>query len=172
MHVMVDIETLSTQPNAAILSIGAVKFDVQRGIIEKFYTGISLESCMDRGMVVDADTIKWWMSQSEETRSVFNGTTNVTAALMMFREFLPKENFFLWGNGANFDPVILGSAYASCGMYVPWNFRNVRCYRTLLSLFPDTPKQPLILKHNAIDDAVVQALTAIDILRRLPTCQP
>ena len=57
-EVMIDIETLSTRPNAVILTIGAIKFD-RKGPLKKleemdqFYVRISKESCELSGMIID-----------------------------------------------------------------------------------------------------------------------
>ena len=47
--VMVDLETLATSADAVILSIGAVRFDLETGEIDDagFYASISVESNLD-----------------------------------------------------------------------------------------------------------------------------
>ena len=53
--VMLDLETMGNGPHAAIIAIGAVKFDTQaQEIGEKFYTVIDLESAVAHGGVMDA----------------------------------------------------------------------------------------------------------------------
>mgnify|MGYP002792717163 CR=1 FL=1 len=43
-HIMVDIETLSTAVNAAVLSIGAVEFDPMSGKIEREFYHLTCQS--------------------------------------------------------------------------------------------------------------------------------
>ena len=49
VHVMIDLETMSTRSNASICSIGAVKFEGST-ILDKFYCTIDLKSCKDGGL--------------------------------------------------------------------------------------------------------------------------
>lgn len=56
MNIMVDLETLGTKPNSAILSIGAVAFDDQ-GLHDEFYCNVDLISSIACGYEIDADTV-------------------------------------------------------------------------------------------------------------------
>lgn len=70
---MLDLETLSTARDAAILSIGAVKFCLETYTLgEEFYRVIRLDSAIDANLSVSAATIEWWMKQGEEARAIFN----------------------------------------------------------------------------------------------------
>ena len=45
-HLMVDLETLATSPNATILTIGAVTFDpASNKIFDKLYYRVDVDSC-------------------------------------------------------------------------------------------------------------------------------
>ena len=69
-HIMLDLETMGTGPNAAITAIGAVKFDPDKGeIVETFYFKVNLESSVKQGGVIDASTVIWWLGQNEEARA-------------------------------------------------------------------------------------------------------
>ncbi|CAM7540570.1 3'-5' exoribonuclease Rv2179c-like domain-containing protein [Citrobacter freundii] len=69
-HLMVDLETMGSGPDAPIVSIGAVYFDPSTGNTgAEFYQVVSLESSMSFGMKPDASTIQWWLKQSSEARS-------------------------------------------------------------------------------------------------------
>lgn len=67
-HIVVDLETMSTKPTAAIVSIGAVRLNEDFTLAENayFYERVSLESSMLQGLDVDAGTIRFWMSQEDE----------------------------------------------------------------------------------------------------------
>lgn len=71
-NVMVDIETLDNKPTSAIVSIGAVMFG-PNGYDEynTFYMVVDAQSCIDAGLTLSADTISWWMKQSDQARAVF-----------------------------------------------------------------------------------------------------
>ena len=75
----------------------------------------------------------------------------------------------VWGNGANFDNVILRNAYRNNQMLEPWNFRQDRCYRTINAEFGQNITTPDIgVKHNALDDAIYQASRLILIRDSIP----
>ena len=50
-HIMIDTETLDIGPDAVILSLGAVKFDLDSDEIDDqgFYASVSLDSNLDAG---------------------------------------------------------------------------------------------------------------------------
>lgn len=161
-NIMVDLETLGTRPYSAILSIGAVVFDLDKQAINsEFYCKIKLQSCFDCGLTVDPATIDWWMGQSAEAREVFAGEDRIhlVDALNDFAvEFINEKMVSIWGNGADFDNVILTSAYERIGMPLPWKFYHNRCYRTVKSMFPEVKMERVGTYHNALDDARSQAL--------------
>lgn len=167
MHIMVDIETLSTRMDAAILSIGAVRFTPHRIEPYSFYNVVGLAGNTSLGRHIDANTLAWWMDQSPGAREVLRGTgaVHLSEALVAFGTWVrgaagpDKEEVYVWANGPNFDLSILEHAYAQHTYPAPWNFRNVRCMRTLRSLVGadlvqrTEPHCP----HNALDDARAQA---------------
>lgn len=169
--VMVDIETTGTGPDAAIISIGAVAFDRAAGVLGPFfYTTINLASAIATGGQVDADTMTWWMKQSEVARAVFtNGPQlGLCEALDTFTAWLhdkcaPREQIRLWGNGADFDPVILAATYRRIGVKAPWDFWNTRCFRTVRGEHKSIAYERTGTAHNALDDAISQALHMLKI---------
>ncbi len=164
-HAMADIETMSNKPNAAIIAIGAVTFDIKSlSIGQTFYTTVDLESCAEHGLHLDASTIKCWMEQSDQARrDVLTGAQlPLPVALLDFRDWLDqhtveRKNRCIWGNGASFDPVILESAYRACKIETPWEFWGSRCFRTLKNLYANVEAPPRQgTHHNALDDAMYQ----------------
>jgi exodeoxyribonuclease VIII len=164
---MLDLETMGTNKNAAIIAIGAVRMDLVTKTVRSegagastFYRVVSLESSMKSGGVVDASTIMWWMKQSEEARRCLTSsdTCSLEEALKGFSNWakeVPVRE--LWGNGSDFDNVILENSYARLGMAVPWRYTANRCYRTVAALHPSVPRPVAGVHHNALDDAVNQA---------------
>ena len=168
-HIMLDLETMSTASNAAIISIGAVKFSINDGIKDTFYINVSLESSMAQGLSVDAQSMMWWIKQSKEAREKLSESPmDLTYALDAFTSWIDGEKYMMWGNGATFDNVILSNAYKAVGFKQPWSYRNDSCYRTMKNMF-DAPfllREPLT-PHNALDDAKYQALHLIAIFKKL-----
>lgn len=166
-HIMLDLETLSSSSSAAIISIGAVTFghadkDFPK---ETFYQAIDpIDSQRFGG--IDAGTFIWWIKQSEDARQVFyEDHCDLYGALKKFSEFCGQfGDVTIWGNGADFDNVVLRHAYNITALDAPWSFKNNRCYRTLKGLRPDIEFKRCGVAHNALADAISQAFHAEKIL--------
>ena len=172
-NAMVDLETMGTSPGCSILAIGAVQFG-QKGLGREFYTVVSAQSCLDAGLRVDEQTLKWWMGQSKEAQAVLRQcglkkAPPLEKALRSFREFCHGTSVDLrvWGNGADFDNPILKAAYEALGWTQPWPTYNGRCYRTLKSLAPKVKMEREGTHHNALDDAKSQARHAVALAHHL-----
>lgn len=166
--IMLDLETMGNGSNAAIIAIGAVKFNLD-GIFDTFYDMISLESSMKEGLIVDPGTIIWWMQQSEDARSIFNSDmiTDLRPALVNFSKWVIDPDTEIWGNGVDFDNVVLANAYRTCGIQIPWNFRYNRCYRTMKNIYDLYEIDESGTAHCAIEDAKRQAEHLIEILKHV-----
>lgn len=165
-NVMIDLETLGTGADCAILSIGAIEF--QNGIGNFYYTVINTQSCLDNERTVDQSTIDWWSKQSDESRTVFEeakvSTITLESALLELNKFIDGRK--VWGNGADFDNTIIASSMRWFSINPSWKFYNNRCFRTLKSLV-NLPLITLGLKHSALFDAMSQAYNACRMLRYL-----
>lgn len=163
---MIDLETMDTAPTAAIVSIGAVQFD-KSGVLDEFYAIIDLQSSVDWGLTMSPSTVQWWISQKNKT-DTFDGDKSdlLPAVLRGFANWLPKD-CKVWGNGADFDNVILRNAYDACSIPLPWKYYNNACYRTMKNLAPTANISRIGIHHNALDDAKSQALHLISIVDML-----
>lgn len=170
-NIMIDLETMGTKNDAAIIAIGAVEFDVEtQKLGREFYLVVDLESAVAVGGVIDASTVLWWMKQSDEARAEFLklGVT-IHFALGAFSRWCraKEEDPIIWGNGATFDNVILRSAYERCGLSVPWKYSDDRCFRTVRALYlPIDTSSWGGVKHNALDDAKWQARYLLEVLKK------
>ena len=181
-HLMVDLETMGSGPDAPIVSIGAVYFDPSTGNTgAEFYQVVSLESSMSFGMKPDASTIQWWLKQSSEARSAIlvDEAMGLRETLELLADFIAENaangshTVQLWGNGCSFDNVILRRAYAltETPFAVPfWNDRDVRTMVELgksVGINPrfDTPFEGDM--HNALSDARHQVKYVSAIWQRL-----
>jgi len=159
-HIMIDLETMGTFPGSAIISIGAVAFDLNTGEAGKeFYCSIDLESNLQIGLIVDPKTAKWWTLQSEEARYVLidPNRINIIKALKQLSKFLNINDLAtlqVWGNSARFDLGILEAAYKAFELETPWQFYNERDVRTLVSFAPNFKYKTRFegTAHNPIDD--------------------
>ena len=173
--VMVDIETLGTRPGSIILSIGAVAFAPEHGLRGAFHQIVNTDSCRVHGLTEDPATVKWWDDQSPEAQRTKieaecapNRLPSTLAAFGEFcREYAAPGVLRLWGNGSDFDNVLIAAAYEACHAPPPWKFYNSRCYRTLKNLAPAIRLERTGTHHNALDDARSQAEHACRILSSL-----
>ena len=159
-HIMLDLETWGTTAGSALRSIGACVFDPTSGAIgEKFYANITDASCEDVGLTRDKLTEAWWAERSAEAQGAFaKDPLHIVDALAAFNAWWTAQNSqWVWGHGANFDPVLLEAAYEACMMKAPWKFWDVRCCRTVLALANRKPMRSGGVHHNALDDAIAQA---------------
>lgn len=161
--VMLDLETMSTLPNAAIVAIGAVAFDLRKSELGNvFYSRVSLNSAIESDGHMDPDTVKWWLRQNDKARAeISQDGPTLEEALSGFKAWLEDNTdtntVRIWGNGAAFDNVILASAYRSIAMDPPWRFWNDRCYRTIKAMDPTVKSPKIGVSHHALDDARRQA---------------
>lgn len=156
--IMIDLETLGTRPDSAIIAIGAVKFNIDTLDDESFYRVINIESNQHEGRAINADTLVWWLGQTDKAKAIFTSPDRVDLgdALDDLREFI-HPGARVWGNGSDFDISMLTHAYGN--QKTPWEFYNTRCFRTIKSM----PQAERAIKptnagaHNALFDAINQA---------------
>ena len=169
---MLDLETLGTTADAVVLSVGAVKFDLDSDAIddEGFYGSISIESNLDAGRRVTEDTLLWWLKQPAAAQQVFHEEKlSLEQTLTDLSDWLGDSKWIVWAKGPSFDIAMLEHAYKQFGMSPPWEFWNSRCVRTYMALpgakgiKADTEG----VKHNALSDAYEQAKTVQLIHQKL-----
>lgn len=175
VEIMLDLETMGTDPYSPIVAIGAVRFIAgdMTGPMEPFYQAVTLESCMKLGLKPSASTITWWLDPARNgpARDVFfdKEAVELPLALDAFTDWYASRPDNVWGNSAAFDLGLLADAYKACGKEAPWAFYRERCYRTLKGL-PGMERFKLTRRgthHNALDDAISQAGHCRDMLRYL-----
>jgi len=171
--VMIDLETLATSTDAAILTIGAVKFDPFGSVADfsendKFYVKVDLDSCNELNLTVSDDTINWWATQSKEAQDEAFSPKNrihIEDAFADLYKFCWGAQR-VWSNGAGFDVVICETIFNKIHKAVPWKFWQVRDVRTIFDLGID-PQRPQVTAHNAVEDALAQAISVQNVCRVL-----
>lgn len=161
---MIDIETLSTNNDAAVISIGIAKFDDEKILHTQ---GWALDMRKVTGHV-DPGTVKWWADQSEAARAYsFNGKLKpLDVATALTIELAGTTE--LWANDPDFDVIILKNWYErTAAARWPVSFRNNRSQRTIMQLAKDAgidmgaAWQGDFVAHNPVDDAATQARAVI-----------
>jgi len=132
--VMVDIEALGNGKNGLICQIGACYFDRRTGEIGKtFKVNIDPVDAQKHGAELDADTVIWWLSQSQEAReSILNGDKlKLATSIAMFVDFVRPAKA-IWSH-ATYDFVMLNETCRRLNMrQLP--FRKARDIRTLVDM--------------------------------------
>jgi hypothetical protein len=160
-ELMLDIETLGTDPGSVVFAIGAVKFDGD-GVCDELFTSIRLASAQSAGLEIDADTVGWWIDQSTEAQKQLRGGESLRSALAELKRFATDVET-VWACSPAFDCVMLDSAFDAVDMSSPWRFYECRDYRTFretLSTWPDREQDSV--DHNALEDARFQAECLVD----------
>jgi hypothetical protein len=162
---MVDLETLGTAPGSVIISIGAVAF--AEGMPEHQWNlfdakPIKVRSSRQVSLTIDEGTLAWWMHQSDEARGLLDcalgsaGGLTIHQALGEFIDWFPT-GACLWGNGSDFDNVLLKAAYDAVELAIPWRYSGNRCFRTVKNVFRQVPPPEFSgLRHDALADALHQ----------------
>lgn len=175
---MLDIETLSTQPEAAVISIGYVAFNQEDGIVDS--GGHAIKS-QDWHGHIDPNTVRWWMQQSEAAKQYsFSGTTGALDAAAAFAQFFAKHKpVEIWARDPEFDCVVVRQWWERVQkkMFIgncPLNYKLSRSCRTMdaeaervgLNVNLITPFHHYVA-HNPIDDASSQARVVIAVRKHL-----
>lgn len=169
-RIMVDIETLSTAPDACIISIGVARF-TEHAVEDTRVWEISSKDWTGH---IDPATIKWWMNQSDEAKAAsFHGTISAMTAAFEFAAFVDGADE-VWANSPSFDIVILKSWWKRFvpGVHFPISYKAERDCRTI---FAEASRLGIELghawhmgtAHSAVDDAANQARAIIEYHRQL-----
>ena len=170
VHVVLDLETLSTEKEAIILSIGYAI--VKNGeIVNQGEVRPKMEQQGTRH--VSFDTLRWWLNGDKAQAQAHLSSLpewDVDIALSVFHAAVECygdwNKVLVWGNSPNFDCDILASLYRSTGKEAPWKFWNERDMRTLRDMFKHERTVPKI-PHSAQWDAVAEAEDLCNYLRTL-----
>ncbi len=174
-HIVLDLETLSTDPHAAVASIGAVAMTAQGARVAEFHQAV--ETVHQHGRHICPNTCEWWDEQSNEARAasiLAPNPAHPTQALKDFTDWVlqiadPKK-VKVWGNGSGFDNVILSSLFKDYPeLEQPWQFWNDRDMRTVLDLHPEAKDVGDFtgVKHNALHDARHEAKQLTKVLQKV-----
>ena len=176
---MVDIETLATEPGALIVSIAAVKFDPfddyrERGITAAHLPTLNLlvdiDSQQDR--IINEQTVNWWAQQNAEVQESIFGESHARFTLAdcldQLHRFTWNSVSRVWAQGAQFDITILEHAYRSQNRAYPWQYWMGRDSRTVLDLV--SVNLPTAT-HDAVQDCYRQIVGVQQALARLGVTQ-
>lgn len=170
VHVMHDVETLAVDSNVPVLlSLGAVKF-TRTAILESFHVRFDTVDCQRHGLVIEADTVEWWMGEerADARRQLMGmGKVDLYAGLDGYAQWVRETPAHLlgsaWSQGSSFDNAKLEAIYKRIGLELPFSYRQIECYRTIRNRFADVKFKRVGVHHGALDDAHSQAAHLIQI---------
>lgn len=177
--IMVDLETMDNVMTSSIVAIGAVECDLITGLIgSTYYRVVDLN---DAPGTIDADTLYWWLEQSDSARRALTiqGKESHREMCLSFTKWVNSlethnDKLRLWGNGASFDNSILQQAFRYQGLDFPLKFWNDRDMRTIVGFYPRQLQEiwrrthlRTGTHHNALADAKHQIRYCSDILKEL-----
>lgn len=188
MHVaaMLDLETLATTEWAVVTEAAVVIVDL-------------MDHSLDANDAPKPLFEQQWYFNIEEqgTRQISPATLRWRAAMtpmflveMDTKPITPYRDFLVtlsnlmqvhnvdtvWSKGADFDIPIVANMCKTSGLSIPWNFRQIRCFRTIEASIknladwgPGLPEERLFSEpeHSALGDARFQMRTLCHIVRNL-----
>jgi len=180
-HLFVDVETLGTESNAVLLSLGMVYADFSEDftydqLIETgFYVKFDANEQKEMGRTMEKGTIEWWKKQDKE---VFDSEVRVKPTDVKLLDGLnqaaewiasvpgySRKTGTVWTRGS-IDDMVLGSVCKQAGRAPLFPFYLVRDVRTAVDILYgshngyvdiDAP-MPNIQKHNPTVDAALDAM--------------
>lgn len=156
--VMLDFETFGTGKNACVCQIGAVYFNNVTGEVgAQFKTNVNARSHVRAGAEIDADTVYWWLQQSDAARqSLLYDGKDVLQAFEELNNFLSSAKR-IWSH-ATFDFVILQYTLKQLDIKPKFSCKAAMDIRTLSYLGGnkkfDTPREGV--HHDALADCLHQ----------------
>lgn len=139
-HVMLDMETLGTGPNAVVVQMALVRFRLHdpdnATILQNVAIDFDWQDQLSQGRVITQDTLQWWMQQPDAVRGKVFGPgefrIETEAGIESAAAFLEGVgNPVIWACPANFDIPLFEGLLQTYGIRVPWFHRDTMCLRTL-----------------------------------------
>lgn len=159
--IMLDLETLSTRPEAVILVIGAVKFNPFKrdDFGSTLYIKPDVDEQVEMGRHIDDNTVAWWGKQPDEVREDAmgeEGRISIQETMKQLNRFLVGADN-IWAQGPIFDIGILENLYREAGCPPPWQHWRISDSRTVFKMHGDPREVGRENFHNALADCVYQA---------------
>lgn len=169
IQLVLDLETLGTGDNAAVVSIGAAIVGGPSAV----WRILPMEA-LSHGKT-DQSTLDWWQKQCAAAREELTGVLSTWQAVTQLKAWALQNGWdrssTIWGKGPSFDCVILKNAMSRVEVPAFWQFWQERCVRTILQMVPEANNLQFEgTPHKAEDDArhearqVGMALQAVGVL--------
>ena len=160
-NIMLDIETLGS----VITQIGALYFNENGEIGDKFLVNVNIDSCLKKGLEIQYKNLKFWLEKTNLITWTKN-TIPISTALARLTEFCNKnKKARVWSH--YYDVMILELASYKVGVRIPFHYKRWRDLRTavdLAGLKREEKKKEDPKTHNALDDCIYQVGYLVKVL--------
>lgn len=173
-HIMIDIETLGLRPDAVITEVAAVMWDTKTDSITHLCNvrNLNVREQMSMGRTISPGTLSWAVNTRDyEVTQLHTDYSYSDLNLADLRAALKLHvtcdtDTLVWSKGVVFDIAKLESLYYNNPSDVPWTYKQVMCFRTLLRQYNSEDTLNILsacAKHTAAEDAYDQ----LTMLRRI-----
>lgn len=179
-----DFETVSTAPDAAPMTLGAIVWNRNTDLEtpftdDAFSVAIDLRTCAVEGFSFDQDTIDWWSRQNEAAKQSVTEDEcyGVDTAFQQFSDWIGRmkqkygaSTVCLWCQGQDFDFPILKTIARKFGLKLPVHQHYFRDCRTFVLetafILADTHSAPEGFAYN-VNDILEKPMRAYDLIPKL-----
>lgn len=172
MHkdVMLDFETLGNGKDKCLCQVGAIYFDRVTGELgDSFKANIDAESHVRAGGKIDAQTVYWWLAQSDAARSsiLAGELRDVTTVMTELNDFLMYADR-IWSH-ATFDFVTLNDTLRQLNIKPKFNYKSGLDLRTLVYLAGTSVSsvERSGTHHDALDDCKHQVKYCVEAFNQI-----
>tara|TARA_R110002167_G_C12707228_1_gene655138 strand:- start:32023 stop:32577 length:555 start_codon:yes stop_codon:yes gene_type:complete len=180
-HVMIDIETMASSKDAAVISIGLAEFNPITGeIVSTLEVRNTLKAQRELGRRFDPATVEWWLTQSKPAQMALLAKPRYDDPAKMMKEVDTYLNgicssqwdLALWAKGPSFDLTICRDLAEMCEVRWKGHFSREYCVRTMLMIakanqWDDILAMEPTIAHGALSDAEHQARQVMEVMKRL-----
>lgn len=178
-HVMIDTETLGLTPGCVVRTVSLVEFEPTTGKTGRKQTWvINLQDSIKAGFKVEAGTIKWWMTKSDEARKAFVATpeeeTSLVSFVNEFVEWFKQYNgkVAVWGLQIDYDLPMVRCYLAYYYMYImrnddyplPWNRKLLIDVRPFMEVYRAKHEEYKTV-HTSMDDCMQQIEAVAEVFK-------
>lgn len=179
-HIVIafDLETLDTNPNGVILSLGIVMFDITAAntfeelVAQGFNIYFDQKQQIEADRSISDDTVDWWERQGDEAKECLNNPHQVScenlhkylAAFYTSMGKKPNPKTCRWFSRGHFDASFLENFCRTFEIDPPykfWTWRDSRSYLDGAGIGTrnekiEKPKE--LIPHNSHHDAAFEAM--------------
>lgn len=166
---MLDLETMGTGPNGAVIQIGLAAFNMKTWATDKAHdllVDVDLLTTLMLNGNVDKSTVDWWRSRGGFKRH--SPPVDIRVALLRTIEwFCDYPNIKkVWAVGPQFDVAVMEGNFRAAKLECPWLYNAGRDVRTVFELAKEFGWQrpQTEITHEAREDCRQQITALMDAL--------